>query len=338
VQQDQPQRCGVDGAVVDRRQAVATVHTGREAADLVWHLARLFCGDRIVFRALATGQRAQGAEREAGAEGQREPGRPQGVAAEQGQVPGGARREEQVGRRRAVGQQQRVEVGQTCGDQAVQLGIGAGDADGTDRRGRRDEHGVGRGRGGRQRQRDGGAATWRQVQVPLQTEVVGVGDAVGRAVGRHRGRAGAGLPGQVARRHRRRCLPAAEGQDRGQVRGQPDRQRGGDVLAGVVDQLDRLPQVRGVEVTQAFEAHRRLGDRVAEVADRADEPQPLAAEGDRFVAVDQHRQLGQVTDVGDEPALGAVRAELAVRPGQHGARRADRGDEVVQERLVVHLE
>ena len=88
-QQADPQRCRVDRAVVERREALC--RRGGGAAALVQDLARLLAGVRVGGAALRAGERAQGAAREGDVVREQERGRPEGVAAEQGEVPRGAR-------------------------------------------------------------------------------------------------------------------------------------------------------------------------------------------------------------------------------------------------------
>ena len=90
VQQADPQRGGVDGAVVPGGQSPGPLPPGR--AQLVQDLARRLAGGRVDPAALAPGQRAQRARGQRPAEGQQQPGGPDAVPAEQGQVPGRARR------------------------------------------------------------------------------------------------------------------------------------------------------------------------------------------------------------------------------------------------------
>ena len=120
-QQADPQRRRVDGAVVERREALC--ERGRGAAPLVQDLARLLARLRVGGAALRPCEGAQGAAREGDVVGQQERGRPEGVAAEQGEVPGRARAREDVAGVAGLGEQQGVEVGERAIEQRGQARV-----------------------------------------------------------------------------------------------------------------------------------------------------------------------------------------------------------------------
>jgi hypothetical protein len=93
-------------------------------------LARLLAGLRVGDAALRAGEGAQGAAREGDVVGQQERGRPEGVAAEQRQVPGGARACEDVVGVVGLGEQQGVQVGERAVEQGGQARVVGAQAEG----------------------------------------------------------------------------------------------------------------------------------------------------------------------------------------------------------------
>jgi hypothetical protein len=311
--------------------------------DLVRHLARLLGRLGIVLCALAAGERAQRAEREVGAERKGEPRGPQRVATEQRQVPGRSRAGEPVGRRRRVGEQQVTQVGEACAHQGLEIGVGRVDQQPAEIAVGGGGHHRVLGLGGRgDREGDGPAPACRNPQSPREQHVVLREIHPGRLVGGERGGHRPGPPlGQHAgcrrRSHGRRRATGPDGEDGRQVGRHPDGDRGGDLRAGVVHQFDRLVKVVGVHSAGPLQPHRLVAVLVPQTGYHRHEVRTIVRHADRWRAVDQHGQLGQVPHVGGEETLRAARPELTVAVGQDDTRRGHRGGEVVDEESAHSL-
>ncbi|MCY1233524.1 hypothetical protein D9M72_460710 [compost metagenome] len=113
VQEADPQRRGVNGSVVHRRQAqglTALGHGQDGPADLVQDLAGLDGRGVVRLGALPAGERAERTAGDGRVDGQQHARRNDGVAPEHGEEPRGAGRQERVMRMRVVRQAQAVEV------------------------------------------------------------------------------------------------------------------------------------------------------------------------------------------------------------------------------------
>ena len=126
MQEQDPQGGGVHRAVVDggQRQAGLRVEVG-DAPDLVRDLAGGLGRRVVVTDPLTTCQRPEGAARELGADGEGHPCRPDRVAAEQREIPGGSSSREHVLRRHRVGEQERSQVLDGAAHRGAEPRVGA---------------------------------------------------------------------------------------------------------------------------------------------------------------------------------------------------------------------
>ena len=344
VQQRDPQRCRVDGAVVPFRPGRADPH-------LVQDLARLLLRARVGAGALPAGQRAQRAGGEIGAERQRHACGPERVAAEQGQIPGGAGGQVVVVGRGRVRGEQPGQVGDAPVDQRGQPVVARAHR-------RRPPELAGRRRGDRWAARcrrghlDGGlpATAGRQCHVPpgqhpgrrRRPDLVRLGeerrDHRGPVRDRPAHRAG-GVEVGPEGRHRGRSA-RLDLADVGQVGVELEVDRARQRLPGAGDEADRLAQAAGGDGPVTLHEHGRVRTGVAEMAHDSDEAgrrglQRLAADRRGLPSVHTHDQPGQHPAVGQVDSGGTLTRQLAVPVGQGQPRRRDHGHQLVQIGLFV---
>ena len=339
VQQADPEGRRVDRAVVEGWQGARHRRADGRDAHFVEDLAGLLFGGRVVDAALAPGQGAQRPRGQVGAERSRQPGRPQGVAAEEGQVPRRAGRRERVGRRVRVGQHQLGEVGEGVLHDEVEPPVGGPGADVAPvdevPAGRGVEVGVG-GAGDRHLGDPAGAAAGRHVGVPDERA-----DAVVRDLGVGSGQLDPGLvagvsPGEgvALGRDGKEALRAPAPLHAAQLcpvagRLQPEPAAHGSVPARGDREL--LAQTAVDQQAVAVHLDRGVGSLVAEVARHRHHPGGRAAavgrDADGALAVGRERPTGQHPAVVHEQAgAGRVQVTRSVARRRSGCRgRRSRG-------------
>ncbi len=313
-QGEHPQRGGVDGAVVDRRQGpvdpvggVRLPERERRAAHLVEDLAGLLRGVRVGPRALPVRQDPQRRGGEVGGDRQHHPRRPQAVPAEQGEEPGRARADELLVGGVGGGQAQQAQVVQRPRHHRGQTTVGADDVQRAPggRAAGAGHHRPGVGEAEQQLARD--ALPGFDVDAPGHDDGA-VLDRPVRPVGPQRAPEPVQQPDRLGAAHVGRGdqrVPAAalDRVQRGQVGPHPDLQHAAERRRSGGHDGDLLADQARLDLTPALDPHGRVCAAVPECPGHGQEHVGVAA----VVVVGQRRGLLAVDGdhaLTDEPAVG----------------------------------